>query len=41
VREPQLRENAAAADLRLGANTLAALDRPFPPPEDKQELAIT
>jgi diketogulonate reductase-like aldo/keto reductase len=41
VRESQLRENAAAADLRLDADTLAALDRLFPPPEDKQELVIT
>jgi diketogulonate reductase-like aldo/keto reductase len=35
-----VRENAAAADMRLDADTLAALDRLFPPLEGKPELAI-
>jgi diketogulonate reductase-like aldo/keto reductase len=40
VREPHLRENAAAADITLDAAALAELDALFPPPEGKQPLAI-
>ncbi|WP_457336006.1 aldo/keto reductase [Rhizobacter sp. P5_C2] len=40
VREAHLRENLAAADLKLGADDLAALDRLFPPPRRKTTLAM-
>jgi len=40
VREAHLRENLAAADLKLGAAELAALDRLFPPPQRKTSLAM-
>ena len=40
VREAHLRENLAAADLKLGAADLAALDRLFPPPQRKTSLAM-
>jgi len=40
VREVHLRENLAAADLKLGAAELAALDRLFPPPRRKTTLAM-
>jgi diketogulonate reductase-like aldo/keto reductase len=35
-----VRSNRAAADVRLDAATLAALDRAFPPPRRKQRLAM-
>jgi diketogulonate reductase-like aldo/keto reductase len=35
-----VRENRAAADLRLTAQDLQALDRAFPPPTGKQPLAV-
>jgi diketogulonate reductase-like aldo/keto reductase len=35
-----VRSNRAAADLRLDAETLAALDRTFPPPRRKQRLEM-
>lgn len=40
VREPHLRENAAAAAIALDDQALADLDRLFPPPAGKQPLAI-
>jgi aryl-alcohol dehydrogenase-like predicted oxidoreductase len=40
VREAHLRENLAAADLKLSAAELAALDRLFPPPRRKTTLAM-
>jgi len=40
VREAHLRENLAAATLKLGAAELAALDRLFPPPQRKTSLAM-
>ncbi|MGH6874529.1 MAG: aldo/keto reductase, partial [Aestuariivirgaceae bacterium] len=36
----RMRENAAAADLVLDRDDLAALDRAFPPPERKRPLAL-
>jgi len=41
VREAHLRENLAAAELVLGSEDLAELDRRFPPPKDKQALAMS
>jgi diketogulonate reductase-like aldo/keto reductase len=35
-----VRQNAAAAALRLGAEDLAELDRALPPPGRKQRLAM-
>jgi diketogulonate reductase-like aldo/keto reductase len=40
VREAHLRENFAAAALRLTAHDLVQIDRAFPPPKRKQRLAI-
>lgn len=40
VREAHLRENVAAATIELDADTLAALDALFPPPQGKEALAI-
>lgn len=40
-REAHLRENRAAAALRLTADDLAALDRAWPPPRRKQPLAMS
>ncbi len=40
LRETHLRENLAAASLRLSADDLAQVDRAFPPPRRKQPLAI-
>jgi diketogulonate reductase-like aldo/keto reductase len=40
VREAHLRENVAAASITLDAAALAALDVLFPPPQEKQSLAI-
>ena len=40
VREAHLRNNLAAATLRLGRADLAELDRLFPPPQHKTRLAI-
>lgn len=40
VREAHLRENVAAATIELDAATLAELDALFPPPEEKEALAI-
>lgn len=40
VREAHLRENLAAADLALGPDDLAALDRLFPPPRRKTALTM-
>ena len=40
VREAHLRENLAAAGLKLGAADLAALDKLFPPPRRKTSLAM-
>jgi diketogulonate reductase-like aldo/keto reductase len=41
VRETHLRENFAAAGIRLDAAVRASLDRLFPPPRRKQALAMT
>ena len=41
VREAHLRENLAAAQLRLIPTDLAEIDRRFPPPRRKQPLAMT
>jgi diketogulonate reductase-like aldo/keto reductase len=41
VRAQHLRENLAAAQLRLGADDLAELDNRFPPPRRKQPLAMS
>ncbi len=41
VREAHLRENLAAAELRLTSDDLAELDRRFPPPRRKQPLAMS
>jgi diketogulonate reductase-like aldo/keto reductase len=41
VKEPHMRENLAAADVRLDAATRAALDALFPPPRTAQPLAVT
>jgi diketogulonate reductase-like aldo/keto reductase len=41
VREEHLRDNLAAAELTLGADDLAAIDRLFPPPRRKQPLMMT
>ena len=38
--EAHVRLNAAAADLRLGPEDLAALDAAFPPPKRKRSLAM-
>jgi hypothetical protein len=35
-----VRANRAAADLRLDAESLAALDKVFPPPRRKSPLAM-
>ena len=40
ARDGHLRENLAAASLRLPPDTLAALDRAFPPPRRKSPLAM-
>ncbi|MEJ8812707.1 aldo/keto reductase [Variovorax ureilyticus] len=40
VRENHLRENLAAADLQLSAETLAEIDRLHPPPRRKKPLAM-
>ncbi|VTU28866.1 putative oxidoreductase YtbE [Variovorax sp. PBS-H4] len=40
VRESHLRENLAAADLRLSADDLAEIDRLHPPPRRKKPLAM-
>ena len=40
VQETHLRENLAAASLRLGAQDMATLDRHFPPPRRKTALAM-
>ena len=40
VRETHLRENLTAAELRLGADDLAELDRLYPPPTRKAPLAM-
>jgi diketogulonate reductase-like aldo/keto reductase len=40
VREAHLRDNLAAADLRLSADDLAEIDRLHPPPRRKQPLAM-
>ncbi|WP_157270033.1 aldo/keto reductase [Azohydromonas aeria] len=40
VREPHLRDNAAAAELALDAQALADLEALFPPPAEKQELMV-
>ncbi|WP_298835233.1 aldo/keto reductase [uncultured Piscinibacter sp.] len=40
VREAHLRENFAAASLRLGAEDLGAIDARFPPPRHKTSLAM-
>ncbi|RST55399.1 aldo/keto reductase [Variovorax sp. MHTC-1] len=40
VREAHLRENLAAADLRLSADDLAEIDRLHPPPRRKTPLAV-
>jgi diketogulonate reductase-like aldo/keto reductase len=40
VREAHLRENLAAAGLKLGPADLAALDKLFPPPQRKTPLAM-
>mgnify|MGYP001240511240 CR=1 FL=1 len=40
VREAHLRENFAAASLRLGAEDLQAIDARFPPPRRKTSLAM-
>ena len=40
VREPHLRENAAAVDITLDAAALAEFDALFPPPQGRQPLAI-
>jgi diketogulonate reductase-like aldo/keto reductase len=40
VREAHLRENLAAAGLKLGPETLAAIDRLHPPPRRKKPLAM-
>jgi diketogulonate reductase-like aldo/keto reductase len=40
AREAHLRENFAAADLRLSADDHAELDRRFPPPRRKKPLAM-
>jgi len=40
VRENHLRENLAAADLELSAETLAEIDRLHPPPSRKRPLAM-
>jgi diketogulonate reductase-like aldo/keto reductase len=40
VREPHLRENAAAADLALDVQALAALEALVPPPPEKQDLMV-
>ena len=39
--EKRVLENAAAADLILDAEDLAALDKLFPPPRKKRSLAMT
>jgi diketogulonate reductase-like aldo/keto reductase len=41
VREPHLRSNLAAAELRLDAPTLAALDVIFSPPRGPVPLAVS
>jgi diketogulonate reductase-like aldo/keto reductase len=41
ARAAHLRDNLAAATLRLEADDLAAIDRLFPPPRRKQPLAMT
>jgi diketogulonate reductase-like aldo/keto reductase len=41
VREAHLRENFAAASLRLTADDHAQIDRAFPPPRRKQRLAMS
>jgi diketogulonate reductase-like aldo/keto reductase len=41
VREAHLRENFAAAALRLSADDLAQIDRAHPPPKRKQRLAMS
>jgi diketogulonate reductase-like aldo/keto reductase len=40
VREAHLRENLAAAELRLAPGDLAELDRLYPPPRRKSPLAM-
>ena len=40
VRETHLRDNFAAADMQLGRDDLAELDRLFPPPRRKTPLAM-
>jgi diketogulonate reductase-like aldo/keto reductase len=40
VREAHLRDNLAAADLRLSADDLAEIDRLHPPPRRKKPLAM-
>lgn len=40
VREAHLRDNLAAADLQLGAEDLAEIDRLHPPPRRKRPLAM-
>mgnify|MGYP003445899618 FL=1 len=39
--EKRVLENAAAADIVLDAEDLAALDKLFPPPRKKRSLAMT
>jgi diketogulonate reductase-like aldo/keto reductase len=40
VRESHLRDNLAAAELRLSAEDLAEIDRLHPPPRRKKPLAM-
>jgi diketogulonate reductase-like aldo/keto reductase len=40
AREQHLRDNLAAAQIRLDADALSAIDESFPPPKRKQSLAI-
>ena len=40
AREAHLRENLAAAEVELGADDIAELDRRFPPPRTKKPLAM-
>jgi diketogulonate reductase-like aldo/keto reductase len=41
VHEAHLRENLAAAELRLTTDDLSAIDHAFPPPRRKTPLAMT
>jgi diketogulonate reductase-like aldo/keto reductase len=41
VQAKHLRDNLAASRITLGADTLAALDRAFPPPTRRTPLAMT